>query len=660
MMHHTEFYMRAAVTALLCGLTGFVQAGDGDWAAYAGDKTGSRYLAEGLATAESVKNMEVVWRYTLPSWEIAKSHDDITVWVNETTPLEVDGVLYTNSPLGLVAAVDAVTGKELWSYDPGGYEDFQMANLGYIQRGITYFETEAGEPRLVSPTTDGYLLMLDAKTGKPVESWGDNGRVDVTKSLRRPAGRENIMVDSPPIVCGGNIIPSIGLFDTFATGRTPGKDFPPGDLPAFDIETGERSWIFHNPPMDGEFGADTWGGSNDWMGGANVWQRMTCDEEHNIVYAGFSAPTDDFFGGPRPGNNLLANSIVAINAKTGERIWHFQTVHHDLWDYGHPTGPNLMNLTVDGEEIPAAIQLTKFGSIFAFNRLTGEPIWPIEEKPVPQGDVPGEWYSPTQPFPTHPDPFIAQGALEENLIALTPEIKAQAKEILDRYVHGPLFTPPSQKKAGTLETPGVLGGASWAGAAHNPKTDVLYIPSFQIPFAIGLKDAEEGTPFKYVGTWAGVGGPEGLPLFKPPFSTLAAIDMNTGEYLWQVPAGIGPVDHPAIKAAGLEAVGHPHQSFIAITDEIVFISPQGDYGVTGADKTNMALLGQTTPYEQQTEPFLYAYDAKTGELLGKVKLPVSGAMGGLMTYIADGEQYVVVPVGGAGVPAELVGVRVSN
>ena len=660
-MHYTKnFLKKVGSYSLLCLFVGGAQAADGNWSEYAGDKHASRYLADALATKSSVKNMKVVWRYKLPDTEVATGDVEKRTWVNQSTPLAIDGVVYTNSGLGMLAAIDGKTGAEIWSLDPGGWENYQMPNLGFIQRGVTSVK-QGGKHRILAPTSNGFLVMVDAKTGKIVSEWADNGYFDIaTNGLRRPVARDLIMTDSPPIVCAGNIIPSVGVFDSFATGMVPHTNHPTGDIAGIDLESGKRNWIFHNAPKENEFGGDTWGGGN-WIGGSNMWSRPTCDDELGIVYAAFSSPANDFSGIERPGNNLFSQSLVAIDAKTGKRKWHFQFVHHDLLDYDLPTGPNLMDVTVKGKKIKAAVQLTKQGYIYAFDRVTGEPIWPIEEAPAPQGNVEGEWYPKTQPRPTHPKPYSLQGGFEENLIDFTPEIKAGAKEIFDKYCAGPLHTPPCGEGAGTLMVPGVLGGVSWAGGAHNPNTGIIYIPQFTFPFGIKDKPLNKATSaFARTGTWHGVAGPEGLPLFKPPFSTLNAVDMNTGEYLWTVPAGTGPVNHPAIKAAGLDMVGVPHQSFIAATDDIIFLSPNGDVDILGANTRNNALIGQLKPESDQTDPHLYAYDAKNGKVLGKVKLPVSSAFGGIATYIADGKQYVAIPVGGAGAPSELVGVQVSK
>ncbi|PZU51653.1 MAG: pyrroloquinoline quinone-dependent dehydrogenase [Thauera sp.] len=630
-------------------------AGDGNWTEYNGDKAGSRYLAGGKVNAQSVKSMKVAWRWAMPDNKVWQDNAELRTWVNQSTPLAIDGVLYSSSPMAMVSAIDGKTGKTLWTYDPKAYIEGTPPNLGFISRGLSYW-ADGEDKRILVGTGDGYLIALNAKTGKPIESWGDKGRIDMTKGLRRFVDRSLISLTSPPIVCGNTIVPSLAVLDSFAVGRAPMKNHPPGDIQAFDIRSGKRVWHFEQPPQEGQPGNETWeDGSWKTTGSANMWARPSCDEELGLVYLPFSTPTNDFYGGHRKGNGLFGESVVALNAKTGKIAWYQQIVHHGLWDYDLPTAPNLMDLTVNGKKVKALAQVTKQGFVFTFDRSTGAPVWPITEKPVPQSTVPGERSSLTQPFPSLPAPFVQQGVSEDDLIDLTPQLKEEAKKILSRYNYGPLYTPPTIDKAGTLQVPGVLGGASWAGAAHNPKTNVLYVPSFTIPFGIKLKKENEGV-YDYTGTWAGVGGPQGLPLFKPPFSTVTAIDMNTGKHLWRVPAGKGPVDHPAIKDLKLDRVGVPRESFIALTDDVLFLAPEGTNSVIGLSSRGNALITQATAEEK--EPFLYAHDVRTGDVLGEVKLP-GAAFGALMTYRAGGKQYVVVPIGGAGLPAELVAVQVD-
>jgi quinoprotein glucose dehydrogenase len=627
----------------------------GDWREYNGDKTASKYSPAPTVTKDSVKGMKVTWRWSMPDNGLAADNPDLRTWVNETTPLAINGILYTSSPMNFVSAIDGATGKTLWTYDPRSYDDGSPPNLGFLSRGLTYWE-EGDDKRIIVGTANAYLISLDAKTGKPIESWGDKGRIDLTKGLRRPVLREQVMVASPPIVCGGVVVPSLLILDSFAIGRPPMKEHPPGDVRGFDIKTGEQKWIFHAPPQAGEPGNESWEGDS-WKtaGGMNMWARPSCDEEAGLVYLPLSTPANDFFGGHRKGNGLFGESLVALNAKTGRIGWYYQIVHHGLWDYDLPTAPNLMDLTVDGKPIKAAVQVTKQGFVFAFDRLSGKPIWPIEEKPVPQSTVPGEQSSPTQPFPSKPLPFIQQGATENDLIDFTPELREEGKKILNRYNYGPLYTPPTTEKAGTLLVPGLLGGASWVGAPHNPKTNVLYVHSYMLPFATKLKK-DPTSAYDYTGTWAGVGGPKGLPLFKPPYSTVTAIDMNTGEHLWRIPAGRGPVDNPAIKDLKLERLGVPRMSHLVLTENILFLAPDGTYSVTGLSNRGNAIVAQAT--KDEPEPMLYAHDAKTGELVSELKLP-GAAFGALMTYRAGGKQYVVVPIGGAGLPAELVAVAID-
>ncbi|WP_353092318.1 pyrroloquinoline quinone-dependent dehydrogenase [Methylibium sp.] len=645
----------ALLTATAAACIAASAAETGNWREYNGDKAGSRFEPGVNVTLQSVKSMKVAWRVPLPGNQLPIDNPELRTWVNQSTPLAINGVLYSSSPLGIVTALDGATGKTLWTWDGGGYVDGTPPNLGFISRGVTYWE-KGNDQRLFVGTPDAYLVALNAKTGKPIESWGDQGRIDLTKGLRRPVDRSLVSPTTPPIICGGQVIPSLAVLDSFAIGRDPLKNHPPGDVRGFDLMTGKQNWVFHAPPQKGEPGNETWEGDSALStGGMNLWTRASCDDEQGVVYLPLSTPANDFYGGQRKGDGLFGESLVALNAKTGKIAWYYQIVHHGIWDYDLPAAPNLMDLTVDGRKIKAAVQVTKQGFVFAFDRVNGKPIWPIEEKAVPQSTVPGEKSSPTQPFPSKPAPFVLQGVTEDDLIDLTPKLKEEAKKILARYNYGPLYFPPTLDKAGTLEVPGVLGGASWVGAAHNPKSNVLYVPSFTIPFGIKLKKGTTGV-YDYTGTWAGVGGPDGLPLFKPPFSTVTAIDMNTGKHLWRIPAGRGPVDHPALKDLKLDRVGVPRQSHIALTENVLFLAPEGTNSVIGLSARGNALITQAT--KEEPEPFLYAHDAKTGALVGEVRLP-GGVFGNLMTYTAGGKQFVVAPIGGAGLPADLVAVQVN-
>lgn len=630
----------------------------GDWPEYSADKSATKFSDTKAVTAESVKNMQVAWVWDMPGNEIAENNPDLRTWVNETTPLAIDGILYTTSPLSIVSAVDGSTGKTIWTYDPKAYLDGTPPNLGFINRGLTYWE-DGNKKRLLATTADGYLLALDASSGELVKDWGNAGKIDLTKGLRRNINREFVSPTTPPIICGGTIIPSMAVLDSFAIGRPSLKYHPPGDVRAYDLKTGKKKWIVHSPPIEGELGNETWeNGSWENIGGANVWTKTSCDEEKGLVYLPFSTPTNDFYGGERKGDGVFGESIVALHADTGKIAWYYQIVHHGIWDYDLPTAPVLMDLTVDGKKVEAVAQPTKQGWLFVFDRNTGEPVWPIEERAVAQSDIPGEFSSPTQPFPSKPAAVTPQGVSEDDLIDLTPELKQAALKILKRYNHGPLYTPPTMSKAGTLQVPGVLGGISWAGPAFNPNTNIMYVPEFTIPFGIKIKK-ENAAAYAYSGTWAGVGGPDGLPLLKPPFSSITAIDMNTGEHLWKIPAGKGPVDHPAIKHLKLDRVGIPRQSHITLTNDVLFVAPEGTNAVIGLSTRGNALITQATKGEDEAEPYIYAHSAKTGDLIAELKLP-GAAFGGLMSYTAKGKHYVIVPTGGAGTPARLIAVQVSK
>ena len=316
------------------------------------------------------------------------------------------------------------------------------------------------------------LIALDAETGKPIPGFGQNGRVDLTKGLRRPFDRALYNVSSPPVICRDVAVVGATVLDSFAVGKMPLKAMPPGDVRGFDVRTGEQKWVFHTIPQAGEFGNETWD-NDSWKttGNTNVWTMMSADEALGYVYLPISTPTNDYYGGHRYGDDLFAESLVCLNAETGERVWHFQILHHGLWDYDLPAAPNLVDITVDGKEIKAVAQVTKQAFCFVFDRVTGEPVWPIEERPVPQSDVPGEKSSATQPFPTKPAPFDRQGLTHDDLIDFTPTLRKQAISIIEGYNDGPLYTRPTEK--GTIAMPGIIGGANWAGAAVDPENGVI-------------------------------------------------------------------------------------------------------------------------------------------------------------------------------------------
>jgi quinoprotein glucose dehydrogenase len=428
------------------------------------------------------------------------------------------------------------------------------------------------------------------------------------------------------------------------------KEMPPGDVRGIDVRTGQQRWIFHAVPQSKDPGVDTWR-DESWKhtGNTNVWTMMSCDEALGFVYLPFSTSTNDYYGGHRPGDNLFAESLVALQAETGARVWHFQMVHHGLWDYDLPAAPNLLDITVEGRRIKAVAQVTKQGFCYVFDRVTGTPVWTIEERSVPPSPVPGEHASPTQPFPTKPAPFERQGLTLHDLIDFTPELQREARHILQKYTYGPIFTPPTEQ--GTIALPGPAGGASWSGAAVHPDTGVLYVPSFTLPMILRVRKAATfEASYTYIGSYdIGPTGPQGLPLVKPPYGRITAINLNTGEHLWMQPIGDGPREHSALRHLNLSPLGWPRRSFPLLTKSVLFVAQQGILRGLGPSRRRNALeMGL-----QNHEAVLRAFDPDTGTLIAEVALP-GNASGAPMTYMVEGKQFIAIPIGGASQPAELV------
>ena len=458
-----------------------------------------------------------------------------------------------------------------------------------------------------------------------------NGRVDLTRGLGRIIDTSQYAVSSAPLVAGDTVV--VGSAITEGTGR---KEAPPGHVRGYDVRTGEMKWIFHTIPQPGEFGHETWGNDSwKWAGGANVWSNMSADPELGYVYLPIGSPVTDYYGGHRPGDNLFANSLVCLDAETGERVWHFQFVHHAVWDYDLPAAPNLIDITVDGREIAAVAQITKQGFTFVFDRATGEPVWPIEERPVPPSTVPGERTSPTQPYPTKPPLYLTNGSLEEDLIDFTDELRAEALAIYERHTAGPLYTPPAL--GGNIVRPGWSGGANWWGAAFDPETGRLYVPSWaHFSFVV----LEPGDPARSDLTIrprvSNLPGPRGLPLFKPPYSQLAALDMNAGEKLWSVPLGDGPRDHEALRGMDLP--------------------PLGSYEKSGGPLLTKTLLFIGQGIESNR---LRAFDKDAGYEVFEMELPARSSSAPI-SYLADGRQYIVLAVGGGDAREQLVALALAQ
>src|SRR6266850_827728 len=604
----------------------------GEWPTYGGTHTNARYSSLDQITRDNAKQLRVAWRWISPDRELMASRPEIRTWANEATPLMVGGVLYVSTSASQVAAIDARTGRTLWVHDPKIWIHGTPANFGYVHRGVAHWADASGA-RVFIGTGNGYLVSLDARTGTPIEGFGRHGRVDLVEGLGRPVDRRWYSVTSPPLVVGDVVIVGSSI-----QGWPMRADMPPGHVRAFDVRSGALRWTFHSIPRAGDVGYDTWhNGSADTIGGVNVWTAMSADEDLGYVYLPFSPAANDYYGGERPGENLFAESLVCLEAATGRRVWHFQLVRHGLWDYDIPAAPNLVDITIGGHRVRAVAQVTKQGFVYVFDRATGRPLWPIEDRPVPQSTVPGEQTAPRQPFPTRPAPFERQEASPADVIDFTPELREQALEILAQYDHGPLFTPPSER--GMVLMPGAGGGANWAGAAFDPDTGRLFVPSITAPNVVVLSPPPAGSiKDRYVGRLQGLRGPQGLPLFKPPFGRLTAIALATGDHRWMVPVGEGPRHHPLLEALQLGRLGWDRRSFPLATRTLLFVAQMGP-------------AGGTQPGGEG--PGLEVFDKATGELIAKVELP-ENATGALMTYFAGGKQYVVVPIGGRNRRAELI------
>jgi quinoprotein glucose dehydrogenase len=594
------------------------------WRYYGGDAASTKYSPLDQINRENVGKVKVVWAWDSPDLALQKENRALSSFAHEITPLMVGGTLYTSTSLSQVAAINAQTGEQIWVFDPEAYKAGRPTNLGFVHRGIAYW-TDGRQERVYLASHDAQLWAIDAKTGKAVSEFGDDGRVNLAKAIPRAINSRNYTMTSPPVICRDVVIVGSSISD-----GPQNKEGPRGDVQAFDVRTGKPAWIFHVIPQEGEFGNDTW--KNDswkYTGNANVWTLMSVDEELGYVYLPFSTPTNDWYGGHRLGDGLFAESLVCADAKTGKRIWHYQTVHHGLWDYDLPAAPVLCDIKVDGRPIKAVAQITKTGFTFVFDRTNGKPVWPIEERSVPQSTLPGEQSSPTQPFPTKPAPYERQGATEDNLIDFTPELRAEGKEILDKFDHGPLFTPPTEK--GAINLPGWAGGANWWGAAFDPETGLFYIPSITAPIVVRLNKPDPArSNLDYVrggpALGGGLDGPRGLPLFKPPYGRITAINLNTGDHAWMIPHGDGPrqkVSEIAGKDVGALGSGGGGP---LLTKTLLFIG-QGSSGRGGRGGGSSNVIR--------------AFDKATGKVVAEIPLPAAPS-GTPMTYLAGGKQYIVL------------------
>ncbi len=605
-----------------------------EWRAFGHDGANTKYSPLDQIRPENFRDLEVAWRWKSISTEVAAEREEIEPGPFKTIPLMVDGLVYASTALGQVVAVDAGTGELVWSYDPETYDRLERpANMGWQHRGVSYWKDgRSADARIFIATHDLLLVAMNARTGALYPGFGADGAVDLSTSLGRPIDRSRLTHSQPLAVVGDTVVVGSIVQDTSLTRR----EADPGHVRGFDTRTGELKWTFHTIPQGEEFGANTWHDESwRYSGHTNVWGTMAVDEELGYVYLPTGTPTNDWYGGMRHGDNLFAESIICVDAETGERIWHFQAVHHGLWDYDFPTAGHVLDITVDGRDIKAYVQTSKQAFTYVFDRVTGEPVWPIEERPVPAGDVPGEWYAPTQPFPTKPPPFDLQGITLDDLIDFTPELHEEALRLAGRMRLGPIFTPPPVRdsQGPLVQSPGPGGGINWPGAAVDPETGRLFVPSQTRLRAVELVEYEPPATVGYfTDPWAvNVPGPRGLPLVKPPYKRVSAFDLNRGEQLWMSPHGDGPRNHPALRHLNLPALG----------------GHSGMHGGGPLVTKTLLLVNSGARYvedEVASASAITAYHKDNGEYLGSIPLPAV-PYGNPITYLHDGRQYIVVAVG---------------
>jgi quinoprotein glucose dehydrogenase len=625
------------------------------WTTYGANLASHRYSSADQITKDNFNRLGIAWR--LKTDFLGPRPDTLYA----ATPLVVDRTLYTTAGMRrAVIALDAVTGEMRWMHSEDEGVRGQNAPRTGAGRGLAYWGN--GNDRRIVYVTPGYrLLALDARTGNPIPTFGNGGAVDLKLEANQEVDLDTaeLGLNATPLIVGDVVV--VGVAHRAGTAPRTMRNAK-GLVRGYDVRTGRRLWSFNTLPRRGEFGYDTWlENSAEYNGNTGVWAQMSADAELGLVYVPVEMPTGDYYGGHRPGDNLFADSLVALDVKTGTRKWHFQTVHHDVWDWDLACAPILFDLQLNGRTVKAVAQPTKHAFLFVFNRETGEPIWPIEERPVPQSDVPKERTSPTQPFPTKPAPFDRQGFSENDLLDLTPALKAEAIEVAKRYKMGPLFTPPVVSSVdgplGTLTLPSEVGGANWPGGSFDPSNNYLYIHSHAQAFVNGLVPPNPGqSDMSYVGGQARGAGPaagargagaagrgggggrgstvQGLPLIKPPYDQITAYDMNRGEIVWQKTHSSTPDDirnHPALKGLNLPRLGQPGRTFIGtlVTRNLV-IAGEGGVHTTEAGR-RVALLR--------------AYDKRTGEDAGAVEMPAKQT-GSPMSYQVDGRQFIVLAVSG--------------
>jgi quinoprotein glucose dehydrogenase len=641
-------------------------AANTNWTTYGGDLRSTRYMPLDQINAQNFGTLQVAWRVKS---DVFGPRPEFNF---QSTPLVVDGVLYTTIGSRRVVALDASTGELLWSHRVDEGKRGAAAPRQLSGRGLAYW-SDGRSARIVYVTPGYQMFALDAATGRPVPTFGKNGVVDLKLDNEQKTDPETgeIGLHAAPIISHDIIV--VGAAH-LPGGAPKSRRNEKGYIRGYDARTGRRLWTFHTIPLRGEFGFDTWENeSSAYTGNAGVWAQMTVDEETGTVFLPVELPTGDYYGGHRPGSGLFGESLVALDIKTGARRWHYQLVHHGIWDFDIPCAPILADLVVDGKPVKAVAQPTKQGWVYVFDRITGRPVWPIEERPVEKGDVPGEWYSPTQPFVTKPPAFDRQGVSVDDLIDFTPELRAEASELVKRFKIGPLFTPPVVSRwegpLATLMLPSQTGGANWPGGALDPETNILYIYSFTNIAALGLVSDPSRSDMAFIagrardpnapppapGAGGGGGGGEGggpaltvqgLPLVKPPYGRITAIDLNKGEIVWQVAHGDTPDpirNHPLLKGLNIPRTGRGNGRIGTLVTKALVIAGEAGFVTTAQGRGAM----------------LRAYDKATGQDAGAVYIPAPQT-GSPMTYMLNGRQYIVVAVSGPGYSGELIAFRLPS
>ena len=639
-------------------------AKNGEWRTYGGDLGNTRYSPLNQINASNFDKLQIAWRFNTASLGPRPEFN------LEATPLMVGGVIYTVAGSRRdVVALDAANGEMLWMHTEKEGARGDAAPRRLSGRGLAYWSN--GREERILYVTPGYrLIALDAKTGLMIPSFGKSGVVDLKMDDDQDIDliTGEVGLHAAPTVAGDTVI--VGAAH-LAGGVPKSKTNVKGYVRGFDVRTGKRLWIFHTIPKPGEFGYNTWeNDSAEYTGNTGVWAQISVDEELGLVYLPVELPTGDYYGGHRPGNGLFGESIVAVDLKTGQRKWHYQLVHHGIWDWDIPCAPILVDFNFNGRVVKAVAQPTKQSILYVFDRATGQPIWPIQEKPVPQGDVPGEKYSPTQPMPTKPPAYGRTGTSVDELINFTPELRAEAEKVAARYKMGPLFTPPVVSKLegplATLVAGCCQGGTGWPGGSYDPETHMLYAPTWEAVNPLGLQPPDRGRsdmnfitgiarpPAPPAGAARDASGEappppltvQGLPLFKPPYATITAINLDKGEIAWKVAHGETPDNirnSPALKGLTIPRTGRGGLFGVLTTSSLVIAGERGTF--TDAQGKNGAMLR--------------AYDKATGKEVGAVFMP-TGQTGSPMTYMVNGKQYIVIAIGAPNFPGELVAYKLPE